>query len=192
MASLADCHCIFHLAEFLTLPSIGSFAEAVFWERGTHVAGTSQTVHRAASSSSAGRTVLLLWAARSSPRHVSSKMTGSPVDKRVLVSCFSSSEFLPWALRDIKVKHHDLTSVLKCYHDLGEVFSKSKATSLPPHRPYDCPIDLISGAAIPRGKLYSISGSEEEDMTELIESSLKAGLIRPSSSPAGALSFFVG
>ena len=32
----------------------------------------------------------------------------------------------------------DLSSVPKEYHDLGEVFSKSKATSLPPHRSYDC------------------------------------------------------
>lgn len=30
----------------------------------------------------------------------------------------------------------DLTTVPTCY-DLGEVFSKSKAASLPPHRPYD-------------------------------------------------------
>ena len=29
----------------------------------------------------------------------------------------------------------DLKSVPGCYHDLGEVFSKSMATSLPPHRP---------------------------------------------------------
>ncbi|KAI3359792.1 hypothetical protein L3Q82_014168 [Scortum barcoo] len=29
------------------------------------------------------------------------------------------------------------------YHDLAPVFSKAKATSLPPHRPYDCPIDLL-------------------------------------------------
>ena len=85
----------------------------------------------------------------------------------------------------------DLTSVPGCYHDLGGVFSKSQALSLPPHRPYDCPINLISGAPIPRGKLYSISGPERRAMTEYIESSLEAGLIRPSSSPAGAGFFFV-
>lgn len=86
----------------------------------------------------------------------------------------------------------DVTSVPSCYHDLEEVFSKSKATSLPPHRPYDCPIDLIPGAPIPKGRLYSISGPEKVAMTEYIEASLKAGLIRPSSSPAGAGFFFVG
>ena len=81
---------------------------------------------------------------------------------------------------DTDPKLPDLKSVPGCYHDLGEVFSKSKATSLPPHRPYDCPIELIPGALIPRGILYSISGPEREAMTEYIESSLKAGLIRPS------------
>ena len=38
----------------------------------------------------------------------------------------------------------DLSSVPSEYHDLGEVFSKSHATSLPPHRSYDCAIDLLS------------------------------------------------
>ncbi|KAI3375986.1 hypothetical protein L3Q82_016516, partial [Scortum barcoo] len=36
----------------------------------------------------------------------------------------------------------DLEKVPQCYHDLREVFSKTKAMSLPPHRPWDCPIDL--------------------------------------------------
>ena len=54
----------------------------------------------------------------------------------------------------------DLTTVPSCYHQLKEVFSKSKALSLPPHRPYDCAIDLIPGSTIPKGRLYSISGPE--------------------------------
>ena len=45
----------------------------------------------------------------------------------------------------------DLTTVPPCYHHLKEVFSKSKAISLPPHRPYDCAIDLIPGSTIPKG-----------------------------------------
>ena len=86
----------------------------------------------------------------------------------------------------------DLTSVPSCYHDLADLFSKSKATSLPPHRPYDCPIDLIPGAPIPKGRLYSTSGPEKKAMTDYIETSLRTGLIRPSSSPAGAGFFFCG
>ena len=85
----------------------------------------------------------------------------------------------------------DLRSVPSCYHHLREVFSKTKAMSLPPHRLYDCAIDLIPGSTIPKGRLYSISGPERAAMTEYIETSLKAGLIRPSSSAAGAGFFFV-
>lgn len=81
----------------------------------------------------------------------------------------------------------NLNSVPSCYHHLREVFSIAKALSLPPHRPYDCPIDLIPGSTIPK----SLSGPEKAAMTEYIETSLKAGLICPSSSAAGAGFFFV-
>ena len=93
---------------------------------------------------------------------------------------------------DIKSEYTDLSRVPACYLDLKEVFDKTKATSLPPHRPYDCPIDLLPGAPIPRGRLYSISAPERGAMKTYIDSSLKSGLIRPSSSPAAAGFFFVG
>jgi len=78
------------------------------------------------------------------------------------------------------------------YHDLKEVFNKHLATSLPPHRPYDCAIDLMPGTFPPRGRLYSLSGPETQAMKDYIEGALKSGIIRPSSSPAGAGFFFVG
>ena len=85
----------------------------------------------------------------------------------------------------------DLTAVPSCYHHKN-VFSKTRALSLPPHRPYDCAIDLVPGAAIPKGRLYSISGPERKAMNEYIIASPEAGLIRPLSSPAGAGFPFVG
>ena len=85
----------------------------------------------------------------------------------------------------------DLSGVPPCYLDLKEVFNKTRATSLPPHRPYDCAIDLLPGSSPPRGRLYSLSSPEVKTMTDYIDSSLAAGLIRPSSSPAGAGFFFV-
>uniref|UniRef100_A0AAQ4QDM9 Gypsy retrotransposon integrase-like protein 1 n=1 Tax=Gasterosteus aculeatus aculeatus TaxID=481459 RepID=A0AAQ4QDM9_GASAC len=85
----------------------------------------------------------------------------------------------------------DLTSVPPAYEDLKEVFNKARATSLPPHRPYDCGIDLLPGTSPPRGRLYSLSAPEQEAMETYIQSSLAAGIIRPSSSPAGAGFFFV-
>ena len=85
----------------------------------------------------------------------------------------------------------DLSGVPSEYHGLLSVFSKAKATSLLPHRPYDCAIDLLSGTFPPKGHLYSLSAPERKAMDIYIKDSLAAGIIRPSSSPAGAGFFFV-
>lgn len=45
----------------------------------------------------------------------------------------------------------DILSMPECYHDLREIFSKAKATSLPPQRPYDCAIDLLLNTSPLRG-----------------------------------------
>nr|XP_061790648.1 uncharacterized protein LOC133580375 [Nerophis lumbriciformis] len=78
------------------------------------------------------------------------------------------------------------------YHDLQRVFSKEQAGTLPPHRPYDCAIDLLPNAPLPSSRLYKVSRPEQEAMREYISSSLASGLIRPSSSPLGAGFFFIG
>uniref|UniRef100_A0A8C6KJR4 Gypsy retrotransposon integrase-like protein 1 n=1 Tax=Nothobranchius furzeri TaxID=105023 RepID=A0A8C6KJR4_NOTFU len=85
----------------------------------------------------------------------------------------------------------DLSHVPDIYHDLNQVFNKHKASCLPPHRPYDCAIDLLPGAPLPSSRLYNISRPEREAMETYIKESLSAGLIRPSSSPLGAGFFFV-
>ncbi|KAJ8369826.1 hypothetical protein SKAU_G00098540 [Synaphobranchus kaupii] len=59
-------------------------------------------------------------------------------------------------------------------------------------QPYDCAIDLLAGAKLPSGRLYSLSGPEKLAMEEYIHDSLASGIIRPSSSPVGAGFFFVG
>lgn len=86
----------------------------------------------------------------------------------------------------------DLSAVPTCYHDLAHVFSKDHALALPPHRPYDCAIELLPGATLPKGRLYNISRLEQEAMERYIADSLAAGIIRSSSSPVGAGFFFVG
>ncbi|KAI2658603.1 Transposon Tf2-8 polyprotein [Labeo rohita] len=77
------------------------------------------------------------------------------------------------------------------YRDLAEVFSKSRAALLPPHRPYDLAIDLVPGAVPPRCHLYSLSATEHQAMEEYVAEGFRAGTIRPSSSPAAAGFFFV-
>uniref|UniRef100_A0A8C6PCB6 Gypsy retrotransposon integrase-like protein 1 n=1 Tax=Nothobranchius furzeri TaxID=105023 RepID=A0A8C6PCB6_NOTFU len=85
----------------------------------------------------------------------------------------------------------DLSTVPPVYHDLKQVFSKDRASSLPPHRPFDCAIDLLPGAPLPSSRLYHLSKPESESMEQYIQDCLAAGTIRPSSSPLGAGFFFV-
>lgn len=85
----------------------------------------------------------------------------------------------------------DLSAVPPEFLDLRGVFSTSRTTALPPHCPYNCSIDLLPGNCIPRGHLFSLSCPEMEAMNKYIQESLATGIIRPSSSPAGAGFFFV-
>ncbi len=43
------------------------------------------------------------------------------------------------------------------YWAFQDVFSKRLATQLPPHRPWDCAIDLLPGATLPKGRVYPLS-----------------------------------
>lgn len=85
----------------------------------------------------------------------------------------------------------ELSRVPPEYHDLSEVFSKKRATVLPPHRSYDCAIDLLPGTCPPRGRIFSLSALERLAMDKYIKEALASGFFRPSSSPAGAGFFFV-
>ena len=88
--------------------------------------------------------------------------------------------------------HSGTSSVVPwVYHELGAVFVKQRTLPLPPHRPYDCTIDLLPCAPLPRSRLFNLSRPEQEAMEGYIRDSLAAGLIRPSSSPVGAGFFFV-
>uniref|UniRef100_A0A8C6M8F1 CCHC-type domain-containing protein n=1 Tax=Nothobranchius furzeri TaxID=105023 RepID=A0A8C6M8F1_NOTFU len=71
-------------------------------------------------------------------------------------------------------KNIDLTMVPQVYHDLKHVFSKDRASSLPPHRPFDCAIDLLPGAPLPSSRLYQLSKPERESMEEYIQDCLAA------------------
>lgn len=76
--------------------------------------------------------------------------------------------------------------------DLEQVFNKARATSLPSHCSYDCAINLLPGTSPPYGHMYSLSVPKHQAMDEYISAALRSGIIRPSSSPAGAGFFFAG
>ena len=85
----------------------------------------------------------------------------------------------------------DLSHIPEEYHDFADVFSKAKADTLPPHRPYDLKIDLEEGSSPPVGTLYSLSQSEVVALREFIDEHVRIGFIRPSNSPHGAPVLFV-
>ena len=84
-----------------------------------------------------------------------------------------------------------LQTVPKPYQGFLDVFSKKGADSLPPHRPYDCPIELLPGAEIPFGRIFPLSEKEQDALKIYLDENLDKGFIRPSTSPAGAGIFFV-
>jgi len=71
----------------------------------------------------------------------------------------------------------DLSNVPSEYHEFADVFSKTKAEVLPPHRPYDLKINLKEGAQPLVGPIYSLSASEQEALKEFIEKNLTTGFI---------------
>ncbi len=89
------------------------------------------------------------------------------------------------------LKSIDLSRVPSEYHHLQSVFCKERATVLPPHRSYDCAVELLPGACPPRGRIFSLSSPEQKAMEAYINESLAAGIIRPSTLLAGPGFFFV-
>ena len=85
----------------------------------------------------------------------------------------------------------NLSNVPSEYHKFADIFSKTKAETLPPHRPYDLKINLEEGAQPLVGPIYSLSASEQEALKEFIEENLNMVFIRPISSLHGAPVLFV-
>jgi len=77
------------------------------------------------------------------------------------------------------------------YHDYADVFSKAKASELPPHCDYDLKIDLEEGTSPPLGTLYSLSPVELSALRTFIDENLKTGFIRPTASSHAAPVLFV-
>jgi len=85
----------------------------------------------------------------------------------------------------------DLSNVPSEYHEFADIFSKTKAETLPPHHSYDLKINLEEGAQPLVVPIYSLSASEQEALKEFIEENFNMGFIRPTSSPHSALVLFV-
>ena len=84
----------------------------------------------------------------------------------------------------------NLSHIPELYHDYADIFSKAKADTLAPHRPYDLQINLEEGASPPVGAMYSLSQSELLALRKFIDEHIHIGFIRPSNSPHRALVLF--
>jgi Reverse transcriptase (RNA-dependent DNA polymerase) len=85
----------------------------------------------------------------------------------------------------------DLKDLPKEYHDFADVFSKTKADTLAPHRPYDLKIQLEDSASPPQPPIYSPSTSELATLREFLDEHLCMGYIRCTWSLHGAPILFV-
>ena len=85
----------------------------------------------------------------------------------------------------------DLSNISSEYHKFADIFSQTKAKTLPPYCPYDLKINLEESAQPLIGPIYSLSASEQEALKEFIEENLNTDFIRPTSSPHGTPVLFV-
>jgi len=85
----------------------------------------------------------------------------------------------------------DLSNVPSEYHELTDVFSKTKAEVLPPHCSYNLKINLEEGAQPLVGLIYSLLAFKQEALKEFIKKNLNTDFIQPTSSPHGVLVLFI-
>ncbi len=65
-------------------------------------------------------------------------------------------------------------------------------TVITPHRPWDCAVDLLPGAILPKGWVYPLSIPECKAMEDYIKEALQQQFIRPSTSRVASSFFFAG
>ena len=91
----------------------------------------------------------------------------------------------------IAANEHNHPVIPSEYSDLADVFNEKDAEVLPPHRPYDCPIDLVEGESPPFCSIYNLSAPELSALKQFLDDGLRKGFLRHSKSSAGAPIFFV-
>ncbi|KAH6581343.1 hypothetical protein BASA61_009122 [Batrachochytrium salamandrivorans] len=85
----------------------------------------------------------------------------------------------------------DATLPEEILKEFSSIFDIEAATVLPSSSRYDFRIKLLPGFTPPHGKVYSLTPKEQVAMREYVDTNLKKGFIRPSTSPAAAPCFFV-
>lgn len=103
-----------------------------------------------------------------------------------------------WAFKTLNLEEHEYeevadlrTAIPESYHDYLDIFMKKHYESLPPHREYDHPVDLIDGQALKKLKVYPLNAKEDAWLKAWIDKSLAIGHIEPSSHYFGSPVFLV-
>jgi hypothetical protein len=80
-----------------------------------------------------------------------------------------------------------LTTIPEEYHEWLSLFMEEKGIeALPQHGPYDHEIPLEKDKELPFSPIYGMSENDLGTLREYIDTNLKKGFIRPSTSPAGS------
>lgn len=75
--------------------------------------------------------------------------TGTIRAWRAFFCCWACLAAPPtWSLHAPAIASPDLLVDPKEYHDIQEIVSKTMATSVPPHWPYNCATDLLQGTSV--------------------------------------------
>ncbi|KAK9399022.1 PEG10: Retrotransposon-derived protein PEG10, partial [Crotalus adamanteus] len=75
--------------------------------------------------------------------------------------------------------------------DYANVFGEKEVDQLPPHRSYDCLVDLVPDVKLLVGQIYSLSELGLATLRDFIDKTLRKGFIRPSTSPLAASVLFM-
>lgn len=84
-----------------------------------------------------------------------------------------------------------LKGIRELVQQFSVVFPDELPDNLPPERGVNHAIPLLPGASVPASKTYRLSKPQREEMEQQIQTLLKKGWIRPSSSPYGSPILFV-
>ena len=79
----------------------------------------------------------------------------------------------------------------EAYHEFKDMFNKETFDELPPRRPWDHTIELLTGDHKVDCKTYNLTSAEQKELDKFLEENLKTGHIRPSKSPFTSTFFFI-
>ena len=97
----------------------------------------------------------------------------------------------PLEVNELTEETDVLTKLPSEYHDFVDVFDRTKADELPPHRTYDHKIIIEGEGQMPRSKIYPMSGDKLQKVKEYLKENLKKGFISPSTAPYASPVLFV-